>query len=309
LQVSVSVEYGSANTKKAITASTADYFAVRGRTVASGRLFDENDVKSSGRVAVIGQTTVTNLFSENVSPLGETIKLNGVSFKVIGTLEKFGGSSFGADQDDIIVIPLTAARSHLQTTRNVSGQLPVSQIYIQAVDGNNVDAIVDNATKLLRQEHKIKPGKTDDFYVSSQKDLVGSLNAVIGVLTAFLGIIGGISLLVGGIGVMNIMLVTVTERTREIGLRKAVGARGWDVMLQFLTEATFLCFVGATAGLIVSFLFTVILGIAVPDLRPSITLPSLVLGIGVTTFIGIFFGLYPASRAAALSPIQALRSE
>jgi putative ABC transport system permease protein len=228
---------------------------------------------------------------------------------VIGTLVKYGGSSFGSDQDDIIVIPLSAATAHLQTLRNVSGQLPVSQIYVQAVSPDAIDQIVDTATKFMRQEHKIKPGKDDDFQVSSQKDLVGSLNSVISVLTIFLGIIAGISLLVGGIGVMNIMLVTVTERTKEIGLRKAVGARGWDVLFQFLTEATVLCFVGATAGLIVALLFTVLLGVVVPTLEPSVSLESILLGVGVTTVIGVFFGMYPASRAAAMSPIQALRTE
>jgi len=309
LNVPAVTDYGSNEVHNSIAATTGQYFDILSRTVASGRLFDDNDVAANARVAVLGQTTVTNLFPPGVSPLGETVRINDVSFKVIGTLAKFGGSSFGGDQDDIIVIPLSTAHAHLQTVRDVSGQLPVSEIYAQAISSGAIDTIVKNATAYLRQQHKIKPGQDDDFQVNSQKDLVGSLNAVIGVLTVFLGIIGGVSLLVGGIGVMNIMLVTVTERTREIGLRKAVGAQRSDVLFQFLTEATVLCFVGATAGLIVSFLFILLLRLLVPTLDASISPKSIVLAVTVTTIIGIFFGMYPASRAAALNPIQALRSE
>jgi putative ABC transport system permease protein len=207
------------------------------------------------------------------------------------------------------VVPLTTAHTKLQTERSVSGQLPVSTIYLKATNTQAIDGIVQNVTTLLRHEHRIKPGKDDDFQVSTQKDLLASFDAIIGVLTIFLGIIGGISLLVGGIGVMNIMLVTVTERTREIGLRKAVGARGLDVLLQFLTEAVMLCFVGGIAGLIVAFLFVAVLKVALPDLDPSVNPQGVVLAVSVTSCVGLFFGIYPASRAAALSPISALRFE
>ncbi len=309
LTIPATTDFGANETHTNISATTAQYFDIQSRTVASGRLFGDDDVTASARVALLGQTTVNDLFLADVSPIGETIRINGVAFKVIGTLAKFGGSSFGGDQDDIIVIPLSTAHAHLQTVRDVTGQAAVSEIFLQAVSSNAIDDIVKTTATFMRQEHKIKPGKDDDFQVTSQKDLVGTLNAVIGVMTVFLGIIGGVSLLVGGIGVMNIMLVTVTERTREIGLRKAVGAQSFDVLFQFLTEATVLCFVGAAAGLIVAFLFTMLLRLLVPDLQASISPKSIVLAVTVTTIIGVFFGMYPASRAAALSPIQALRSE
>ncbi len=309
VQITRTTTYGTSDIRGRIYGTTETYFDIMSRTVASGRLFDAEDVAAKSRVAVLGQTTIRNLFPTNAEPLGESIRIGDVSFKVIGTLQKYGGSSFGVDQDDLIVIPLSTLYTHLETTRSISGQLPVNTIYLQASSTSAIDGIVQSATELLRREHKIKPGKDDDFQVTTQKDLLSSTDQVIGLLTVFLSVIGGISLLVGGIGVMNIMLVTVTERTREIGLRKAVGARHWDVLFQFLIEAIVLSFVGGFAGLAVAFVVTTILRLVLPDLNPSVSLPSIVLAVSVTTLIGLFFGMYPANRAASLSPIKALRFE
>jgi putative ABC transport system permease protein len=309
IRVSRSTTYGANLTRSPIYATTAPYFETLGRSVASGRLFTDQDTQSAARVAVIGQTTLKNLFPSEASPLGETLRIGSVPFKVIGTLEKSGGSSFGADQDDLIVIPITAGQAHLQSDRNVGAQMPLSQIYLQATDVSAIDDIGRSATDLIRTAHKIKPGKDADFQVTAQKDLLSSFDQIIGLLTVFLAIIGSVSLLVGGIGVMNIMLVTVTERTAEIGLRKAVGARRLDVMLQFLVEAIVLCLVGGTAGMLLATGALSVLGLAIPDLSPSVSPLSVALAVSVTTLIGVFFGFYPANRAAALSPIQALRAE
>jgi putative ABC transport system permease protein len=264
---------------------------------------------SNARVAVLGETTVKRLFPEGVNPLGETIQIGGVPFRVIGVLEKYSGASFGEDNNDVICIPLTTAQTRLQTERNLSGELPVSVIVMQATSTSTIDSAVEATTRFLHNQHKIKPGKEDDFIVTTTKDLIKSFDAVIGIITIFLSVIGGISLLVGGIGVMNIMMVTVTERTREIGLRKAVGARYRDIMLQFLTEATVLCFVGGALGLYIALVLILGVRAAIPDLNPTVSLRSIVLAVGVTSFIGMFFGLYPASRAASMDPIAALRSE
>ncbi len=303
-------DYGTNKASGRVTGTTAAYFDTLNRDLASGQLFDDQDVTSGNRVAVIGQTTISNLFPSDVSPVGETIRIGGVDFKVIGTLQKYGGSAgFGQDQDDIIVVPITAVWNHLESERTASGDMPVNQIYIQAANVATVDDIVNTATQLIREQHKIKPGKDDDFQVTAQKDVLASFDSIIGILTVFLAVVGGISLIVGGIGVMNIMLVTVTERTREVGLRKAVGARSLDVLLQFLIESVVLSSVGGLAGLTLAFAITVVLRLVIPTLDTVVSLPSIALAVGVTSLVGIFFGLYPASRAAALSPIQALRTE
>ena len=207
------------------------------------------------------------------------------------------------------MIPITAAQDHLESQRAVTGAKPINEIILQADSVDNIDDIVNTATPVVRSNHKIKPGADDDFQVTSQQDIIASLNQTITVLTVFLSVIGGISLIVGGIGVMNIMLVTVTERTREIGLRKAVGARGWDVRMQFLVESLFLCFVGGLGGLILAVIITQLVQAAVPTLSPSVSILGVILAVGVTTLIGVTFGFYPANRAASLSPIQALRTE
>ncbi len=308
LRVGRTISYGSNQTSVTVSGTTANYFETVNRTVASGRLFDDEDVDSNARVAVLGQTTVSKLFPSDSSPIGETIRIGDVPFRVIGTLQAAGAAG-ATDQDNLIVVPLSAAETHLQTGRSVSGAIPLSEIDLQAQSANGVDDIALTVTALLHNAHKIKAGEDDDFQVTTQKDFLNSLNGVISVLTIFLAIIGGVSLLVGGIGVMNIMLVTVTERTREIGLRKAVGARGSDVLFQFLTEAVVLCFVGGFAGLMVALLGTGAIRLLVPDLDAVISPQSIVLAVSVTTLIGLFFGIYPASRAAALSPIAALRYE
>jgi putative ABC transport system permease protein len=310
IEIRQPANYGNRTEQRvSVYATTANYFEVLNRQLASGRLLDDQDVQSTARVAVIGQTTVNNLFTSDVDPIGETIRVGNVPFKVVGTVQTSGGSSFGADQDDLIIVPISAAQAHLDTQRSSTGDLPISQIYLQAVSIDTIDDTVTAATETLRTQHKIKAGADDDFQVNAQKDLLDNFQQTISALTVFLAVIGGISLIVGGIGVMNIMLVTVTERTREVGLRKAVGARSRDVLLQFLTEAIVLCFVGGAAGLTLAVAVTYIVGALVPSLEPAVSATGVALAISITTLIGIFFGLYPASRAAALSPIQALRTE
>jgi len=308
LRLSRTATYGDLQARGRIRATTPAYVTTLNRAVALGRFFDERDMLTGARVAVIGQTTMRNLFPPGVLPVGETIRLGDVPFRVIGIMEAYGGTTFG-DEDDVIFIPLTTAQQRLQSTRAVTGDYPVSGIYVQAANDQYVNALVAQITQTLREEHQINFRDEDDFLVMTQAGLLQSFSAITGLLTIFLGVIAGISLLVGGIGIMNIMLVTVTERTWEIGLRKAVGARQRDILGQFLVESVLLSVVGGLAGLVVAVLGTALAGMLLPDLKTSVSTSGILLATTISALIGIFFGLYPARRASRLNPIEALRFE
>jgi putative ABC transport system permease protein len=291
-------------------ASTPGYLAVNGFDIGRGRNFDETDYNSRSRVIVLGPDAAAALFPSDVDPIGQDVRVNGINFRVIGITASRGGGLIGGSQDDVAIIPLTTAQERLFDTRSArTGQFLVDAILIQAVDDQSVDGVIIDASTVLRQSHAIEFRDDDDFQILSQGDFLQAFGAVTNVLTLFLGAIASISLLVGGIGIMNIMLVSVTERTREIGLRKAVGARYWDILGQFLTEAVVLALLGGVIGIGVGILGAWAVQLVVPELDTSVTFNSIALAVGFSVAVGLFFGIYPASRAASLNPIDALRFE
>ncbi len=301
-------KYENNEISKSITGTSTDWLDALGRGIAFGRFFDETDMISNARVAVIGQTTVERLFPPGRFPVGERIRIGDVNFEVIGVLTEKGGGTFG-DADHMIVVPLSTAFSRLTSDRSLSGDRTLTMIYVQSASDDLIDEVRIQTADVLRDRHDIGFQGEDDFIILSQSEILDAFGSITGLLTVFLGIIAGISLLVGGIGIMNIMLVSVTERTREIGLRKAVGAHPRDILSQFLVEAVVLSIVGGTAGLIVAALGTFLVTVIVPDLPVTIQLDSVMLSAGVSIGIGMFFGIVPARRAAALNPIDALRYE
>jgi putative ABC transport system permease protein len=300
--------YMGNNANTQIVGVTPEYESVRNYHVQSGEFINASNVTAKSTVAVLGSNLVTNLFNGE-DPVGQTIRINNVGFKVIGVLESKGGSGFG-NQDDQIIVPLTTVASRLQRG-NFRGSNLVDQISVQATDGNQMATAIQQISDLLRDRHHIR--FDDDFTVRSQQDLLATANQVTGIFTLFLGGVAGISLLVGGIGIMNIMLVSVTERTREIGIRKAIGATRGNILAQFLTEATVLSVLGGLIG--------VALGVGIAraistlsaggsfQLTSVVGLDSVLLATLFATAIGLFFGIYPAYRAASLHPIDALRYE
>jgi putative ABC transport system permease protein len=236
--------------------------------------------------------------------------VNGINFRVVGTLTEKGAGGIGGSQDDIAILPLTTGQERLFNSRSArSGDFLADAILIQAIEDQVIDDVIIDASNLLRQTHDIAFRDEDDFQILTQGDFIQAFGAVTGVLTLFLGAIASISLLVGGIGIMNIMLVSVTERTREIGLRKAVGARSSNILSQFLTEAVVLAVLGGLLGIGIGLLGAALVNYFVPQLDTSVTFNSIALAVGFSVAVGLFFGIYPASRAAALNPIEALRFE
>ncbi len=284
------------------------YDELRSVSTVVGRFLDEGDVVAVSRVAVLGPEVVEELFAENALPVGETIRINDVAFRVIGVLEERGGSSFGSE-DTIIYIPLSTAQMRIFPSRDSRGEHTVSVIIAQAVTEQRASAAAQQIRRILRERHDIGPGEDDDFMVINQADILSSAGDVLNAITVFLGAIAAISLLVGGIGIMNIMLVSVTERTREIGLRKAVGARKRDILLQFLVESIVLSVTGGAVGILLGGVGAQLVGSLASDLNPTLSLDAVLLATGFSAVVGLFFGIYPATRAAALNPIDALRYE
>ncbi len=301
------VVYMGNNVNTRIAGVTADYGPVRNYTVQDGEFVTEAHVQAKSSVVVLGANVASTLF-EDASPVGQSVRINNITFKVIGVLTAKGGSGMG-NQDDMVVVPITTAMARLSRNRAGSGNV-ISQISVQVVDAKQMDAAIEQIGAVLRDRHNIR--YEDDFTVRSQQDMLESATAITDVLTLFLGGVAGISLLVGGIGIMNIMLVSVTERTREIGIRKAIGATKKNVLSQFLTEATILSVLGGLVGVATGAgIAHLISGVSVGTmtLQPVISMDSVLLATLFSLGVGLFFGIYPAFRAASLNPIDALHYE
>jgi putative ABC transport system permease protein len=306
----IDLQYGGNTHTVLARASTPNYVAINNLIIDRGRDLDEVDYNSRSRVILLGPDTAAALFPADIDPLNQDIRVNGINFRVAGLLTEKGAAGVGGSQDDIAILPLTTAQERLFNTRSArTGAFLVDAVLIQAVDDQAIDGIIIDASNILRQNHNIAFRDEDDFQILTQGDFIQAFGAVTGVLTLFLGAIASISLLVGGIGIMNIMLVSVTERTREIGLRKAVGARRSNILGQFLTEAVVLAMLGGLMGILIGVIGATAIRFFVPQLDTSVTLNSIALAVGFSVAVGLFFGIYPASRAAALNPIEALRFE
>ncbi len=270
-------------------------------TMQSGIFFTEHDVDVRSRVAVIGTTVATNLFG-TVNPVGKKIRVGNAPYTVIGLIASKGQSSVGQDQDDVVLIPLTTAQERLM------GITYVRSINVQVADADKMDEVQANIEKLLRQRHRIRAGADDDFNVRNLTSLMETMNETTTMITLLLGAIAGISLIVGGIGIMNIMMVSVTERTREIGIRKAIGATYNSIMMQFLIESTMISILGGIIGIFIG------IGLAQAiskfgNFTTVISVESIIASFGFSLFVGVFFGMLPARKAAKLDPIDALRYE
>ncbi|MGZ3861669.1 MAG: ABC transporter permease [Bacteroidia bacterium] len=293
---------GSSNWKTLVVGVFPSYFEIRNLAIASGICFTQADDRAAAKVCLVGQTVITNLFGEGVDPIGNFIRINSIPFKIVGTIEKKGQNTFGQDQDDIIIAPFSTVQKRMLSTTNVN------QILASGVSEDLIEDAKDEITQLLRERHKLGSDEEDDFTVRSQSDISNIFGAISKVLTILLASIASISLLVGGIGIMNIMLVSVTERTREIGIRMAVGAKGRDVLIQFMIESIFISFLGGLIG--------ITLGVVISGMVakfggwPIVVTPaSILLSFLFSTAVGVFFGWYPARKAANLNPIEALRYE
>lgn len=289
------------NTNTQVVGTVASYPGVRNIEIDQGSFISDQNVNSLARVAVLGPTTVQDLFGDGSNPLGQMIRINKVEFRVIGVTKSKGGTGFGS-QDDMIFVPLSTAQ------RFLAGDAYVTTISIQAKDQSSMSDIQQQVKELLLSRHRISDPAQADFNVLNQADIVATASSVTSVFTILLSAIAGISLLVGGIGIMNMMLTTVTERTREIGLRKAIGAKKSDISTQFLAESVMLTFLGGIAGVVLGWLLALTIT-QLAGIATQVAYSSILLAFGVSAGIGIVFGYYPARRAASLNPIEALRYE
>ena len=292
---------GNQNWFTRVMGESPDYFDIRQWLLAEGAPFTAQDVRSANKVCVIGQTTATQVFG-NDDPVGQTLRIKNVPFIVSGVLTPKGLSIQGTDQDDVVVMPYTSAM------KRVAGGTTLRNINVQVANATDLEPAQQQITSLLRQRHNIRAGRDDDFTVRNQQEIAEAATATADVMAGLLGAIAGVSLVVGGIGIMNIMLVSVTERTREIGTRMAVGAHGRDILTQFLIEAVSLSSVGGLLGIILGIVASKILS-AIKHWPSLISPGSIVLAFLFSAAVGIFFGFYPARKAAALDPIEALRYE
>lgn len=293
---------GANNYPSSVSGVSMDYLTIRQLTVEQGEMFTENDIRTSAKVCVIGKTIVDNLFPDGSDPIGKVIRCNQIPFRVIGVLKSKGYNSMGMDQDDVVLAPYSTVMKRLLAQTYLSG------IFASALTEEMTEEAVDEITTILRREHKLKETDADDFTIRTQQELSSMLNTTTDLMTTLLACIAGISLVVGGIGIMNIMYVSVTERTREIGLRMSVGARGVDILSQFLIEAILISITGGLIGVIIgcgaSFMIK-----AIAHWPVFIQPWSVLLSFLVCTVTGVFFGWYPAKKAADLDPIDALRYE
>lgn len=293
---------GANNYPSSVSGVSMDYLTIRQLTVEQGEMFTENDTRTAAKVCVIGKTIVDNLFPDGSDPIGKVIRCNQIPFRVIGVLKSKGYNSMGMDQDDVVLAPYSTVMKRLLAQTYLSG------IFASALTEEMTEEAVDEITTILRREHKLKETDADDFTIRTQQELSSMLNTTTDLMTTLLACIAGISLVVGGIGIMNIMYVSVTERTREIGLRMSVGARGVDILSQFLIEAILISITGGLIGVIIgcgaSFMIK-----AIAHWPVFIQPWSVLLSFLVCTVTGVFFGWYPAKKAADLDPIDALRYE
>jgi putative ABC transport system permease protein len=308
LQENAVVSFGGEQTSPQLFGVTPEYFQVRNLNLAEGEFIDEEQILGRASVVLLGPEVAETLFGHADGVTGETVRIEGQPFRVIGVLESKGGSAFGSE-DNQVIVPFTTAQARL-IRRSANDRVDI--IFVQAVSGDVVVQATEEISQILRTRHRTPVG-ADDFTIFSQQDLLTTIESITGILKVFLGGIGGISLLVGGIGIMNIMLVSVTERTREIGLRKALGARKRDILTQFLTESSLLSLIGGLIGILlgwtISFAVGKIAAASGTAFTPVVGLDAVALATIFSGIVGLFFGIYPASRAANLEPVEALRYE
>jgi putative ABC transport system permease protein len=285
----------------------ADYLTARDLTLSQGRMFDDAEARSGKKVTVLGATVAAQLFPDGTNPIGQRVRVGSVPFDVIGVLTAKGQSGFGQDQDDLIVAPLQAVRSRVVGGRRFRGDA-VQQIYVKAASSDDLNRVQEDATNLLRDRHRIRPGEDDDFQVQNLASILEASQQATQTFTVLLAAVAAVSLVVGGVGIMNIMLVAVTERTREIGLRMAVGARRQDVLFQFALEAITLSVAGGVIGLLIGWSGAALLAFA-GNWPVAVAGWAAPLSIGFSLLVGLVFGAYPSWRAAQLDPIEALRRE